>query len=94
MKTSEMVTRNDLKTELDLVVEAMRHETGILAARIDRVEARITALPTKQHVDNAISKLATKQQLDEAVSKLATKEDIRELGNQIAALKRRKARKH
>jgi hypothetical protein len=84
MKTSEMVTKDDLKTELDLVVKAMRHETGTLAARLDRVEARLATLPTKQHVDDAISKLATKQELKDAIAKLATKQELKDAIAKVA----------
>jgi len=78
MKTSEMVTKDELKAELDIVVQAMRHETGALAARIDRIEARLATVATKQQLDDAVSKVATTQQLDDAVSMLATKQQLAE----------------
>ena len=84
-------TKDDLKAEIDLVVQAMRHETGILAARSDGLAARIDGLDAKSdtlaaksdglaarmdRIEARIATVATKQQLDEAVSKLATKDQM------------------
>ena len=100
MKTSDIVTRDELKAELNLVVKAVQLEMAGLAARSDRIEARLATVATKQQLDEAASRLATKQELAEAVSKLATKDeiaklatkdDIRAFGRQIAALKPRNA---
>ncbi len=89
-------TRAELKAKIDLAVEAMQLEMTGLAARSDRIEARLATVATKQQLDEAVSKLATKQELDEAVSTLAAKlnDAVVTLGKQIGALKPRKARTH
>jgi hypothetical protein len=90
-----LVTRDDLKAELQLVVASLQHEmaglataenlrrveakTDGLTARTDRIEGKIATLATKQQLDSAVATLATKQELESAVAKLATKEELANL---------------
>jgi hypothetical protein len=88
-KDDLVVTKNDLKAEIELAVQAMQHEMAGLAARTDRIEVRLATTATKQQLDEAVSKLATKEEMKQQFANVATKGDIRALSNQIAALKPR-----
>jgi hypothetical protein len=93
-----LVTKDDLKAELQLVIAALQHEMAGLAARSDRIEVRTATLATKQQLDEAVSKLATKDEIATLVTrdefaKAATKEDVLALSKQIASLGLRRARR-